>query len=207
MTNEQLKAKALTDLFNSQELQAKIKYVMIKHQIPFDASIEDDILQVTFENLAKYDTEKFVEAYQDNPKRILGLAVKIILWKGVYIDKRIPKGFNHTIAQQILHASTFKTLQHISATVEDSTEDFNIIQIGDNYNDEEITENEALLMAEEQDQIAMWQFVRSKLSVEETELLNVTLQPKYKLRGKQKRLYPSFLLKLKDIITTYKNLN
>ena len=185
-----LKDQALTDLFNSQILQKKIEYVCVKHRIPLSADIQSDILQVVFENLVKYPLDKFVDTYNDNPNRIVALATKMILWKGVYVDKRIAKGFNHTIAQQILHASTLNTLEHISSTIEDDTDSFNIPQI-------------ALDDDSDDDDNPMWNYVRMSLNKDENDLLNIILAPTYKLKGSQKKLYPQLLEKIKDLITQY----
>lgn len=198
---EQIKAQAITELFTNhkQELMEKIDGICIRHRIPLNASIQDDILQVVFENICKYNTSKLVEAYQDNPRRLFGLAVTLAVRKGVLLDKRTASGFNHTIAQRIMHQSVLTTLDHIDVTADD-TEDFNLPQM---YIDDSPDLYE--LEHEQQSSACMWQYVRQRLSEDEEVLLNLLLQPdKPKLKGKQKKAATNLMKQLKTIITYYK---
>jgi len=197
MNQEQIKNKALTQLFNDQRLRDTIQYVCIKHKIPLDAHIQDDILQVIFENLIKYPTAKFVEAYEDNPIRILKLAKKILLWKGVYTDKRSKKGWNHSIAQQLIYQSTLATLQHIDS-IDTTTDEYNIPLFND---------HDAILEQEEDDEEKqMWLYVKQNITTEENQILDTQLQqqPK-KLKGIEKKIFQNLLPKMKIIITNFKN--
>lgn len=190
----QIKTKAITELFNSKELHNKLPFIFDKHRLPTGANIQDDVIQVTFENLWKYDTDKFIEAYQNNPKRILALAVTICLRKCIYKDNRTKAFWNHSIAQQIVNQSTLNTLQHIDSCNEESRDNFNLPQTGtDNYNDEDDNYSEN-----------MWQFVRNKLSVDEVEILNQCFEFNIKFKGQKKKDYLNLLPKLKEIIEEFK---
>lgn len=189
---QELKNKAITDLFNSGELQKKITYICNQHRIPPYSQIHDDILQVVMENLCKYNTDKFIQAYKENPKRILALSVTLALRKGVYKDTRTSKYWSHSIAQQILHQSTLNTLEHISSTIEDDTNEYNLPQIS--IND----------IYEEPEEHQMWDCIEQQLTVEENELLQQHLQPDFKPKKQVKKMLPEFYIKLKQIIIQYK---
>lgn len=196
---QKIKDKALIELFNDERLTNTIEYVCIKHQIPLNADIQSDIKSVVFENLIKYDLDKFVEAYQDEPDRILKLAKKMVLWKGVYQDKRCKKSWMHTIAQQIIHQSTLNTLEHIDS-IDESTDDFNLPQADTN---DLLIRNE-----DEENEIQMWEYVRSQLTNLENEVLDVALLPTPpKMKGTLKKQYQALLPKLKIIITEYNKTN
>ncbi len=193
---EEIKNKAITDLYNSKQIHNKLPGIMTRHRIPMHAEIENDIIQVCFENLSKYPTDKFVEAYQDKKERIVGLAVRILLTKCIYKDSRIPKGWNHSIAQQILFGGVLNSLDHIDSTSDD-TDNFNIPQISPHLEEEYEEEN-----------IQMWSYVKRQLNNEENQILNSCLQPNSsKMKGLVKKQYQALLPKLKIIITEYLNKN
>lgn len=199
LKKQQLKDKAITDLFNSGIIQAKIKGICIRHNISLDTDIPNDILMVTFENICKYDLNKFYEMISDkkNPNRLIGLATTIAVQKGVFKHKTKSKYWIHSIAQQILHASTFNTQYHINPTEND--EDFNI-QV----------ESEIEIDETEMDNENMWEYVRLKLSVDEIEILDTLLLPESqqpKLKGEFKKQYKALLPKIKIIITEYNQMN
>lgn len=197
---EEIKTQGITELFKDKRLKETIHYVCIKHRIPLEADIQSEILMVVMENMVKYDTNKFVEAYTDKkkPDRILKLAKKMVLWKGVYIDKRCKKYWQHSIAQQIMFQSNLNTLEHVDSC-DDTTNDYNLPQTAQEDNVEEI----------EQDNSQMWDYVRKNLTNEENAILYLCLQPhtQPKMKGKLKKNYQNLLLKLKVIITEFKNNN
>lgn len=194
---EKIKTDAITELFNSKNLHEKVNTICYKHRIPLDCDIQSDILQVAFEHLWKYDTDKFIEAYQDNPNRILGLGVTLALRKGVYLDKRTSKSWSHSIAQQIIHQSTLNTLQHISST-NDKEDDYNLPQY-------QIDNN---VLEEERYEENMWIYIRENIDEYENMILDIILNPEpIKLKGKLKKDYVKLLPKLKSIIIEYKNQN
>lgn len=194
---EELKTKVIEDLYSSGEIQQKIEYICYKHFIPKDSFINEDILQVVMENLWKYDTNKFIDAYLDNPNRILGLAVTLALRKGVYKDERTSKFWNQSIAQQILHQSTLNTYQHIDTT-QDNTNDYNIIQISTDDNE---------TMEFERNNEMMWSYVKVNLTQYENNILNIALTMNSpKMKGKIKKDYIKLLPKLKSIIIEFKKM-
>lgn len=212
-----IRNNALTDLFNSTELREKIKSLMFKFFIPLHADLESDILQVVFENLIKYDLDKFIEAYLDNPKRILALALSLAKRKGCYKDLRYGKGYNASIAQQILHTSTLNTLQHISPTICGNDKDeifsntydhFNIILKNDDqgyYTLEEQIESDHIKDENEAFHINMWRNIRQNLTQQENKTLQLILDPRHvKIKGKLKKDYLQLLERIKTIITTWK---
>lgn len=194
---EKIKAQAITELFNSKELQKKIEFICLRHNIPLMSDIQSDILQVTFENLAKYDTDKFVQAYLQNPARILGLATTIAVRKGVLTNKN-SKSPKHSIAQYIMHQSTLNTDYHINTTDDEAFENLNI----------NLTADDDVLEEYENENENMWFYVKQQLTTKELEILELVLQHNpIKLKGEIKKRYITLLPKLKEIITQYQNSN
>lgn len=194
--NERIKHQAITDLFNSNMLEEKIKGMLYRYRVPINAEIQNDVLQTVFLELTRYNTDKFVEAYLDNPKRIFALAITIAYRSGFGYDKRTQSGHNKSIAQKILHQSTLNTLQHIDTNADD-TDDFNLPQVAiDDIPDEE--DHQPFTSD-------MWQYVKQRLNEEEEGLLNLMLQPEPpKLKGIQKKEFVRLKEQLKTIITFYK---
>jgi hypothetical protein len=129
------KNEILTELFNSGQLQEKLVGVMQRHYLPINADLQNDIIQTTFEHLCLYDTDKMIEAYQDNPKRILALGVTIMLRKCILKDKRYGN-VNHSLTTFLLYTSSFNT-QNTSITPTDTfdTELFTLPDIQDEQED------------------------------------------------------------------------
>jgi hypothetical protein len=199
MTLQQQKDKALTELFKSKILKDKIEYICFKHKIPRNAGIQEDILQVCFENLINYPTDKFMEAYNDNPSRIVGLAVRIILRTGVYSDKRSASGFRKSIGQQILHQSTLNTLTHLSSYDSDNDDDSDGFGL-------QLFSNDFDVMEFEEDYENMWKNVRSNITENEEQLLDFALENNIpKMKGAVKKNYIALLPKIKTIINSNKN--
>ena len=192
MDIEKRKNQIITELYESGKLQEKIKMICYQHRIPTDADIQSDILQVAMENLIKYDTNKFIEAYTDNPNRIIGLAVRIILRNGVYVDKRSAGGFKKSIAQQILHQSTYNTLVTVN-TVDDIHDEFSKILKSDDTDPEEYETNYQ----------NMWDYVRSNLNEFETMILNMVLEEKKPKGKKFKAEFEELKEKIKELINEF----
>lgn len=190
---EEVKAMAITELFNSGQLQTKIESICHRHHIPTNCDIQSDITQETFYHLQKYDTQKFYEAYKANPARILALATTIAVRKGVLKNKKSPSP-KHSIAQFILHQSVLDSPQHISST--ENEEDFNLILIDDEPHEYE------------ESNVEMWCYVKENILPEEKKILELVLQHNPpKLVGKMKKDYLNLLPKLKKIITEYQKNN
>ncbi len=78
------KNKIISELFLSGELQSKIDGILQRHHFPIHADLQNDIIQHTFEQLLNYDSDTLISMYNDNPKRLVGLAVRIMLRTGIY---------------------------------------------------------------------------------------------------------------------------
>lgn len=182
----ELKNKIITELYTSNKLQEKLVGIMHRHHIPTNAQIEDDIIQFTFQQLLEYNTEKMIEAYQDNPNRVLALGVTIMLRKCILKDKRYnsPK---HSLTEYLLFGSSLRG-SNISFDNEPNSKEL--------YDHEDIPENEKL------DYKEMWDYFYDLLTNKEKILIKKLLK-KEKVPNKQKKL---LYIKIKMILNN-KNLN
>lgn len=213
-TQERIKHKAITELFNSKQLQKKLEGIMERHNLPTQAGIQDDILQTTFEHLSKYPTNKIVEMYKDNPTRLVGLGMKIMIKEGVLADLRSPAGYRYKTASNILHLSnlgTYRTANnneegkyinnnnhHINPSNTLDDDDYESVSL--KYDDEDEKEEEINQQ--------MWIYVRNHLTPLEEETLDYALVlPSSKMRKQLKKDYFKLLPKLKELITTFKKYN
>lgn len=194
----QIRNNAITDLYNSQVLQQKIEGYMFRYQIPKDAGIEHDCLQVCIEQILKYDLDKLVEMILDNPNRLLGLAVTILNSKQVFgVEKRASKWWTG-IAHSILHQSTLNTNYTINTTDTDSEDNTNL--------DLSQPPEEPEMIEQEHEQ--MWNWVKSKLTPPQRKILRFHLSSKQdKLTKEQKKELKTLLPILKQLITEYQNIN
>lgn len=196
------KERILTELFNSEQLQKIIPTIVYKAGLPMDAEIQQDILQETFYWLQRMELNKFLNAYNRNPKEIVALAVSTAARKGVYTDKkRNPNGkwWTHSIGQSIVHASTLNSKYHIVTTNPSDKANNNIDLEDSNFLD---------LEEKETYNTEMWQHVKDMLPSSDIRLLNVLLKHKHtKLIGNRKKQYKELLPKLEQIITQYQTFN
>jgi hypothetical protein len=177
------KDKILTELFNSNQLQDKLPGIMARHHIPMKAGIEDDIIQTTFENLCMYDTDKMIEAYNNNPKRILALGVTIMLRKCILKDKRY-NNINHSLTTFMLYTSSFNTA---NTTINHTdTFDTELFTLPNKIDDEE----------EGVDYFEMFEYVKLNLNKTEIKLLNKII----KKEKVDKTIKKELLNKIKSIL-------
>jgi hypothetical protein len=183
------KNNILTELYNSGQLQHKLIGIMKRHNIPGNAEIQDDIIQTTFLHLTEYDTIKMIDAYTQNPKRILALGVTIMLRKCILKDNRYnnPK---HSLAEYILYGSPLKSYNS-SITPTDEFDEYLILSTDEKFED----------IDDETDYFELWQYVLTQLNKEEKILLN-NLLLKNKVPNKDKK---SLNKKIKEIIINKNN--
>jgi len=158
------KNEILTELFNSNQLQTKLVGIMERHFLPIE--LKDDIIQTTFENLCKYDETKLLDAYNDNPKRILALGVTVMLRKCILKDNRYSNP-NHSLSTSMMYASSLNT-NNIQINPTDSFDETLVIEdmIDDEPKDHGI------------DYLEKWYKVNKKLTEYEQELLQDIIQGK-----------------------------
>lgn len=186
--------KILTQFYNEnlEVLKGKVLGICINHGIPIQADIQSDVLMVAFEHLCKVNPDTIIEIYNDNPKRLLGLFVRVAVRNGVLPDNRSRKFWYKAIALDIVNQSTLNTLNHISST--EHEDDYSLILEDEDCSYEAGAEN-----------MDMWDFVKEQLQPEEIEILDILLtNKKPKLKAKQKPLFEPLLGKLKGLITDYK---
>jgi hypothetical protein len=159
------KDKILTELFKSNQLQEKLPGIMARHHIPMKAGIQDDIIQTTFENLCMYDTDKMIEAYNHNPKRVLALGVTIMLRKCILKDKRY-NNHKHSLTTFLLYASSFNTANET-------------INHTDSYDEELFTlpaKQDVEDIEDGVDYLEMWEYIKLNLTKPEIKILNKIIQ-------------------------------
>lgn len=183
------KNKILTELYNNGELQKKLIGIMIRHKIPNNAEIQNDIIQTTFLHLSEYDTDKMIEAYTQNPKRILALGVTIMLRKCILKDNRYnnPK---HSLTEYILYGSSLKSYNP-TITPTDEFDEYLVLSTDTEFED----------IDEETDYFELWEYITSKLNKEEKVLLN-NLLLKNKVAIKEKK---SLNKKIRELIINKNN--
>lgn len=194
---EQLKNKAITDLFNSGIIQGKIDSMNHRYRMPPNAGIQDDVLQAVFEQLSKYNTDKIIEMLNDNPKRLVGLATRICYSTHGYGKDHRTKKFWVGTAQGIMNNSTLSTLTYIDVNTETMDELHTpLIGCPDDVEQREI------------EYINMWKYIRDNLDEYENMILEMILNPEpAKMKGRLKKDYQQLLLKMKGIILDFKKIN
>lgn len=206
---EKQKEIILTELYNSGQLQDKVYWALNRHRIPNQAGIQDDIIQEIFLNLSKFNTKELVEIYNDNPKRVLGLAVTIMSRKGLSHDKRSQYGYKSSPAAEIMHLSNIGTytLANINNQDEHTTTSNHSISPFEKDDDKEFDipdRNDPEDIEERENE--MWSFVRNQLTPMEEETLDYALVlPPSKMRKQLKKDYYKLLPKLKTLITDFQN--
>jgi hypothetical protein len=180
MTKEQI----ITELYKSGQLQEKLVGIMYRHKIPMNADLQNDIIQTTFLNLTEYDTNKLIEAYENNPKRILALAVTIMLRKCILKDKRYGNN-KHSLLTSLLYSSSLNTNNIPITPTDDYDENF--------YMHSVIQEEEEMEMT---DYYELWEYLKTKLNKEDKLLINKLFNKQKILLKDKKILYK----KIKNII-------
>lgn len=123
-TDEQIKSQAITDLYRSGIIQNKIKGFNFRYNIPIETQIEEDVLHHVFEKLIKYDTAKFVDAYLDNPNRIVALATRLLCLYAYSKDKRSQAWWRNSLAQDLVHGIGATTSQSYDFFTSNNNDDY-----------------------------------------------------------------------------------
>lgn len=158
--NKQIyKDRIITALYNSGVVHDKVKGICYRNFINTDTYIHEDILQETFYWLSKKPPDELIEMYEDNPKRLIGLSVRIAVLKGVASNSRDKDYPKHSLAKYILHASNLQQRENLSPT--------------DDYNEEDgfsqfIFDPDSLPNNFQE----MWDTIKSELSAEERQFLD-----------------------------------
>jgi hypothetical protein len=170
------KAHIITELFKSGKIHEKVSGICFRNGIKKDTQIEEDIVSETFFHLSKKKEADLQEMYEDNPDRIVGLAVRIAIRKGVLTHSQYPSYPKHSLAKFILFTSNLNQTASLSPseTTEDgygTLNDPHIVLADTSY--------------EEDPEVELWKLIRSNLTEEENAFLDQVLNQK-KGRGRYK---------------------
>ncbi len=175
------KNRIITELYNSGEIQKKIEGMCYRNHIKPDTYIHEDCVSETFYWLSRYDTDKLIEAYNDNKSRVIGLATRIAVLK-CFSKTGYPK---HSIAHWILYSSNLQSLNFYDTT--------------ENHNDEDGSLS-FLVLTDKEDTNAtdeLFKIIRSKLTEEQNNDLEYFLN----LPKKRGQLKKEIKLRYKDLLT------
>lgn len=154
-----IRNRIITELFDSGQLQQKLKGMLFRNGISASTFISDDVLQTSFLELSKYDIDKLFLAYCENPKRILALIVTITKRSG-FGKMNGDVSPNQSVAKQILFTSNLGN---------NYTPDSNDGHVSRKYDINEIPE----YIEDEND---LWEIIRSELNSDELEFLDFILK-------------------------------
>lgn len=185
---EKFKDKIITDLYNSGEIQKKLKNLLIRNNFPLGFDLESDVLQNTFYYLCRISADQLIEMHLDNPRRIVGLAVSIMVRKNV-LQNKVTGNPKHSLCHWIMYGSNCGEKQR-----DDDDDELSMI---DNLSNEDIIDDDS----------KMWEFIYENLNDEEQltfdELVDRIRQNK-KIGIKRKTTkYYRLKLKLQLLITAY----
>jgi hypothetical protein len=172
---QKTKDQIITELFNSGKIHEKVNSICFRNGIKRDTKIEEDIVSETFYHLSRKDEAFLQELYQDNPDRIVGLAVRIAIRKGVLTHSQYPSYPKHSLAKFILFTSNLN--QHHSISTTDTEDDegayneFTTILVDESY--------------KEDPEVELWKLIRENLTEDENIFLEFLLNQK-KGRGRYK---------------------
>jgi hypothetical protein len=106
-SQEKQKNKILTDLFNSNVIQNKLIGMMRRNYVGLETLIQEDVCNEVFYHLAAKPASYILEIHNRDPKKLIGLAVRIAVLKGFSSNPRMPKDYpNHSLVKYILHGSS-----------------------------------------------------------------------------------------------------
>ncbi|GAA4326118.1 hypothetical protein [Flaviaesturariibacter amylovorans] len=113
LTHEQIKEKAIREIIYSEEFRKKAEGIQFRNHIPKDSQIVDDAIQEVAYWIQRKEAKEIAEMYNDSPRRIFGLAVRILIWKCYAKRGDYPK---HSLSQHILWTSNFQSLKFVCPT-------------------------------------------------------------------------------------------
>lgn len=169
MTPQQQKDKIISDLYLSGKVHKLAKSACWRNRIADHTLFHEDLVQVCFENLIKFDTDELIAMHEDDPVRILKLCTRIISLKGLSKHPKAPEYPQHSLKTLIFNKSNLNTLDHLSPT--DSFEQEMDDKSVSSYNQSLIdpsTLKDADFDADEE----LWKKIRKGLSPEENKLLD-----------------------------------
>jgi hypothetical protein len=184
------KDQIITELFKSGKIHEKVSGICFRNGIKKDTKIEEDIVSETFFHLSKKKETDLQEMYEDNPDRIVGLAVRIAIRKGVLTHSQYPSYPKHSLAKFILFTSNLNQTSSLSPseTIED---DYGVL------NDSQIILTDT--SHEEDPEVELWKLIRGNLTEEENDFLDKLLNQK-KGRGRYKMEILEKMIALKERI-------
>jgi hypothetical protein len=112
------KNEILTEYVNSKKLTTlkyKIRNICFRYYVTDYSKIAEDVLAEVLLQLAKYNSEKLVTAFEENPNSLEGISVRIAQ-RCFTVKKKSPDNPNHSFGTKLLHTSTFKSFNSISHT-------------------------------------------------------------------------------------------
>ena len=200
---EKIKADAISKIYTCGIIQKKINSLMYRYFLPIECDIQSDILHETFLGLSKYNTDKFLLAHfdLDNPNRMVGLAVRIMVMANCAKHSKKPDYPKHNFTKWVLFASNLNKIEVVNNTENESetTPEWDAINKNYDVNDDDNVD------------ARMWIFVRENINEKENTLLDNHLNKFYKkpkMVGQEninyKQQNEEFLQKLKIIITQFK---
>jgi len=149
-----LKSNIITWLYNSGEIQHKIKGMCYRNNIPIDSKIGEDVIQESFIQLYNYNIDDLFLAYCNSPSRIVAIMTTITSRTGFrkMNDNVSP---NQSVAKKILYGSNFQG------------------------NGEHLGNQLVELPVYLDDDLDLWDVIKSKLSFEDNEFLEFVLTKVY----------------------------
>ncbi|MES2265576.1 MAG: hypothetical protein V4520_02370 [Bacteroidota bacterium] len=171
------KDQILTDFYNSGILKIKIDgYYKGKLSIPRQTNIGEEIYLETLYQLANYNAEKLVKAYDENPKSIEAISVTILKRQLMHKAPKQPDSGstrayvkpispNNSFGTKLLFGSNYFGLNYISPTdsYNENTEDFTGIPIPD--------VEDGNFFADRDYSIDRWQEIQKRLAPDEIEFI------------------------------------
>ena len=180
------KNNIIAGLYETNEVQKRVIRICEKNRIPRNTYIHEDITNEIFYQLSAKTPEYIIDMYEDNPSRLLKLAVFIGLRKGVgYLHNKTicPR---ESIAKGLLFTSVLNN--NITLSPIEDNHYIRTLEDTDKKQDEEI-----------------WNDIEYQLSNEDKELINeLYVRKETKKRGaltkEHKIKYQQLLNKIKQII-------
>jgi len=183
-SKERYKNNILSALYESNEVQKKVIRICERNRIPRNTYIHEDITNEVFYQLSSKNPDYIIEMYEDNPSRLLGLAVVIGVRKGVGCLHNKTICPRQSIAKELLFTSV----------------------LNNNITLSPIEDNHYIRTLEDTDKKQeIWNDIEYQLSNEDKELINeLYVRKETKKRGaltkEHKIKYQQLLHKIKQII-------
>lgn len=211
ITIDELKHKIknviITELYNTGEIQDKVKGMCYRNYINNETRISEDVIQESFMELSRHNIDDLFLAYCSDPKRILALGVSITKRTG-FRKMNTEVSPNQSVAKKILFASNLNRLNYISTTNDDmvygnpsgngTTVDFERTSSGRTSDHTRIMLELKLFETPIDDSIDVWEIIKMELNDEEREFLYFLLHNIFNKKS------PTYSKKLRD---TYMSFN